>query len=213
MPTYNNISVTPNSGTGNKSLTISASPNTGRNDRSAGFSLRGTGNYSGTSSSNSLIVTQSGAGSQFLITTNASTNAFPAAGGTITYTGTSNLATLTLGSSTLDALLTSAMINEVQVTKTQLQSGYSIPNDPGKTLAYPITIEFTIPENTSTSSAVTYTGSIGGQALTVVQSAAGVSLSFSRNSVTVNADGETIVGEAVTVNAPSGTSWEIVVDA
>lgn len=213
MPTYNNISVTPNSGTGNKSLTVSASPNTGRNDRSAGFSLRGTGNYSGTSSSNSLIVTQSGAGSQFLVTTNASTNAFPAAGGTITYTGTSNLATLTLGTGTLDALLTSAMINETQVTKTQLQSGYSIPNDPGKTLAYPVTIEFTIPANSSTSSTVTYTGSIGGQALTVVQSAAGVSLSFSRNSVTVNADGQTIVGEAVTVNAPSGTSWEIVVDA
>ena len=211
MPTSNNISVSPNSGTGNKSLTVSASENTGRNSRSASFSLKGTGDYSSVTSSNTLVVTQSGVNGFINLTTSSSTTAFPAAGGTITFSGTSNLASLTLGNGTLDALLTSATVNGATVTKAQLQAGYSIPNDPGATAAYNVTLEFTIPINQSTSEPASYTGSIGGQALSVVQSAASTSLSFSRSTASVNALGTS--GDSVTVNAPNGVSWEIIVDA
>lgn len=211
MPTSNNISVSPNSGTGNKSLTVSASENTGRNSRSASFSLKGTGGYSSVTSSNTLVVTQSGVNGFINLTTSSSTTAFPAAGGTITFSGTSNLASLTLGNGTLDALLTSATVNGATVTKAQLQAGYSIPNDPGATAAYNVTLEFTIPINQSTSEPASYTGSIGGQALSVVQSAASTTLSFSRSTASVNASGTS--GDSVTVNAPNGVSWEIIVDA
>lgn len=211
MPTSNNISVSPNSGTGNKSLTVSVSENTGRNSRSASFSLKGTGGYSSVTSSNTLVVTQSGVNGFINLTTSSSTTAFPAAGGTITFSGTSNLASLTLGNGTLDALLTSATVNGATVTKAQLQAGYSIPNDPGATAAYNVTLEFTIPINQSTSEPASYTGSIGGQALSVVQSAASTTLSFSRSTASVNASGTS--GDSVTVIAPSGVSWEIIVDA
>lgn len=212
MPT-NIITVSPTAGTGNKSLTVSASENTGRNSRSASFSLKGTGDYSSVTSSNTLVVTQSGTGEPGFInlTTSSSTTAFPAAGGTITFSGTSNLASLTLGNGTLDALLTSATVNGATVTKAQLQAGYSIPNDPGATAAYNVTLEFTIPVNQSTSESASYTGSIGGQALSVVQSAASTTLSFSRSTASVNASGTS--GDSVTVNAPNGVSWEIIVDA
>lgn len=210
MPT-NIITVSPTSGTGNKSLTVSASENTGRNSRSASFSLKGTGDYSSVTSSNTLVVTQSGVNGFINLTTSSSTTAFPAAGGTITFSGTSNLASLTLGNGTLDALLTSATVNGATVTKAQLQAGYSIPNDPGATAAYNVTLEFTIPINQSTSEPASYTGSIGGQALSVVQSAASTTLSFSRSTASVNASGTS--GDPVTVNAPNGVSWEIIVDA
>lgn len=210
MPT-NIITVSPTSGTGNKSLTVSASENTGRNSRSASFSLKGTGGYSSVTSSNTLVVTQSGVNGFINLTTSSSTTAFPAAGGTITFSGTSNLASLTLGNGTLDALLTSATVNGATVTKAQLQAGYSIPNDPGATAAYNVTLEFTIPINQSTSEPASYTGTIGGQALSVIQSAASTTLSFSRSTASVNASGTS--GDSVTVNAPNGVSWEIIVDA
>ena len=206
-----NITVSPTAGTGNKSLTVSVSENTGRNSRSASFSLKGTGDYSSVTSSNTLVVTQSGVNGFINLTTSSSTTAFPAAGGTITFSGTSNLASLTLGNGTLDALLTSATVNGATVTKAQLQAGYSIPNDPGATAAYNVTLEFTIPINQSTSEPASYTGSIGGQALSVVQSAASTTLSFSRSTASVNASGTS--GDSVTVNAPNGVSWEIIVDA
>lgn len=211
MPTSNNISVSPNSGTGNKSLTVSASENTGRDSRSASFSLKGTGDYSSVTSSNTLVVTQSGVNGFINLTTSSSTTAFPAAGGTLTYTGYSNLASISIGSGTLDTLLTSATINGASVTKAQLQSGYTVPNDPGANARYAVQFVFTIPANSSTSDTVSYTGTIGGQSYTVTQSAASTSLSFSRRTASVNASGTS--GDSVTVNAPNGVSWEIIVDA
>lgn len=209
MPTTNNITVSPNSGTGARTLTVSALENTGRNSRSANFSLAGTGDYSSVLSSNSLVVTQSGVSGFITITTTSDTTAFHAAGGTLTYTGYSNLASISIGTGTLDNCLTSATINGVSgITKSQLQSGYTVPNDPGASEKYAVTFVYTIPANQSTSGTVTYSGTIGGQQYTVIQSARQVTLSFSSNTAEVNSSG-TLVGDSISVIAPEGVSWVI----
>lgn len=211
MPTYNNITVTPGSGTGTKSLTISATTNTGRNNRSAVVSASGTGKYSSVSSSNSLTITQQGKAGFLSVSTNSSTTGFPAEGGNITFAGKSNLATITLGSGNLDNLLSSATINGVSVTKAKLQSGYTLPNDPGATAEYVVSFTFTIPANESISSTVTYAGTVGGQALSVRQLSASASLNFSSATATINSDGTLISPASVSVEASNGLGWQITV--
>lgn len=211
MATSNHITIDLDKGTGNTNLTISASSNTGREPRSAMFSAKGTGEFDGILSSNNLIVTQSGKEEFLDINTSSSTISFPAAQSPLVYTGSSNMASIAMGSGTLDECLDYAMINNASVTLEQLQSGYVLPNNAGKYEAYPVEFHFTIPANDS-GAPVTYSGTIGGNTYTITQSAnASQTLSFSLTSATVNSDG-TITSGSVSVVAPSGLSWEITQD-
>jgi len=208
MPTSNHITIDLDKGTGNTPLSISASSNTGREPRTAMFSAKGTGTFDGIQSTNNLIVTQSGAAEFLSIVTSSSITNFPATGGTLTYTGTSNMASIAMGTGTLDECLDHATINSVTVTKEQLQNGYTVPNNAGKYEAYPVEFVFTIPANEG-GSAATYSGTIGGNTYVIVQSAnASQTLSFSTTSASVDSDGN-ITGGSVSVIAPSELSWEI----
>jgi len=208
MPTSNHITIDLDKGTGNANLTISASSNTGREPRTAMFSAMGTGTFDGIHSANNLIITQSGAAEFLSIVTTSSESAFPASGGTLVYTGTSNMISIAMGQGSLDAKLDYAKINNVTVTLDQLQGGYIVPNNAGKYEAYPVEFHFTIPANGG-GSPVSYSGTIGGNTYTITQSAnASQTLSFSTTSATVNSDG-TITSGSVSVNAPDGLSWEI----
>lgn len=225
MPTLNNITVSPGNGTGNTTLTISAVENTGRDSRSANFKANGTGSYDNIPSANSLIVTQSGKPSFINVSTTSNTESFPASGGTIVFSGTSNMQTLSIGTSgtlgTLDDLLTSATVDGVSVTKSQLQSGYTVPGDPGKTAAYNVSLTYTIPANsTSPSVPVTYSGKVGNQTISVTQASAAVvgtlAIGLDGNTTgnknaTVDADGNiTSSGTYSVVASDQNITWELV---
>lgn len=208
MPTSNHITIDLDKGTGNTNLTISASSNTGREPRTAMFSAQGTGTFDGVHSTNNLIITQSGAAEFLSIITTSSQTDFPASGGSLVYTGSSNKASIAMGQGTLDELLDHASINNINVSKSQLQEGYIVPNNAGKYEAYPVEFVYTIPANTG-GSPITYSGTIGGNTYTIVQKASSSQiLSFSTASATVDSDGN-ITSESVSVNAPAELSWEI----
>lgn len=210
MPTSNNITVLPNTGDRTTTLSISGSVNTGRGSRTARFALNGTGDYSHIHAASDLVVTQSGKSAFISLTPDGDVTAFSSEGGQLTYTGASNMQSISIGTGTLDNCLTSATINGVSVTKSQLQSGYTVVGDPGLTAEYSVSFVFTIPAN---SSGATYTGTIGGNAYTVIQSAAvPTNLSFSANTATVDSDGA-IVGDTVSVIADGGLTWEITVSS
>jgi len=208
MPTSNQITIDLAQGSGNTTLTISASANTGREPRTAMFTAKGTGLFDEITSANNLIVTQSGAAEFISLYTLSSTTNFPAEGGELVYTGSSNMAAIVMGSGTLDECLDFAMINNVRVTLGQLQSGYVLPNNAGKYEAYPVEFHFTIPANAGGTS-VSYGGTIGGNTYTITQGiSAAQTLSFSATTATVNSDG-TITSGSVAVVAPDGLSWVI----
>lgn len=206
------ITISPLTGSGEVELSISGSTYTGRESRGTSFTLSGSVGGDPVTPGNALVVTQTGKGAPngfFSVSTSSSTSAFPAAGGTITYSGTSNKASISIGTGTLDNVLTSATINSVSVTKSQLQSGYTVANDPGASAEYNVSFTYTIPANADTSTK-TFGGTVGGQSVSVTQSAhSGYNLSFSASAATVNADGTLTSPSSVSVNADSGLTWEI----
>ena len=210
MPYSNYITILPGTGDRTTALSINGEVNTGRGSRTARFSLDGTGDYSHIHAENDLVVTQSGAEPFITLTPDKDVTQISSSGDTVTYTGTSNLQSISIGTGTLDNCLTSATINGASVTKSQLQSGYTVPGDPGLTAEYNVSFVFEIPAN---SAGATYTGTIGGNTYTVIQSAAvPTNLSFSANTATVDSDGA-IVGDTVSVVADGGLTWEITVSS
>lgn len=214
MPYSNYITVLPGTGDRTTALSINGDVNTGRGSRTARFSLDGTGDYSHIHAENDLVVTQSGADPFITLTPDKDVTQISSSGDTVTYTGASNLQSISIGTGTLDNCFTSATITvgnqTYNPTKQQLQSGYAVPGDPGLTAEYNVSFVFEIPAN---SAGATYTGTIGGNTYTVIQSAAvPTNLSFSANTATIDSDGA-IVGDTVSVVADGGLTWEITVSS
>lgn len=206
MPTINNITITPGTGDRTVQLSISGTVNTGRGTRTGRFSLDGTGEYSSIHADNDLVVTQLGAAAFLSISPDGDVDNFPAAGGTLTYSGKSNMQSISIDSGSLNQLSMTATINGVPVTKSDLQNGYTVPGDPGLTAEYNVSFVYTIPANPS---GATYTGKIGGNTYSVVQVGATPSnLEFSSETATVTSDG-TLSGSTVSVIADTGLTWEI----
>lgn len=157
--THNGITLEPETGIGVQDLTVSAGTYTGREDRSAIFSAFGTGSYSDVRGRNSLAVIQRG--HEFIDFSPVQVGANESSA---TINGSANVAVLRISGDTGSVwdYLSSAEVNGVSVTKEQLSSGYEVPGDPGKALAYTVTLVFAnLPENTGTS-IVTYSGAITG---------------------------------------------------
>jgi len=213
------ITISPTTGTGGATLSISGSAYTGRNSRSASFSLNGTaGDDTPVPSANSLVVTQSGAAEFISLSTTSSTSSFPAAGGDITFSGTSNLEKIKLafGNDASSSDFTSASINNgtAITTVSSFTSGDGYTSNLGTDAAYSVSFTFHIPTNTDSSDGKTYKYkfTVGSSTydVTVNQSAASAyTLAFSSSTATVNADGTLTSPSSVSVSADSGLTWAI----
>lgn len=194
--------VTPSktSGSGDDTVSWSATEHTGRSSRTttATFSASGV-------ESKTLTITQSGA-SEFV--TIDATATVAKTGGSVTISGTSNSSKLTFTETGTDnigiTLPASYTANSVSTS-----NGSAISGDPGASSAYNFSITITsIAANTSTSSKtsqITVTPNSGTAAVcNITQAGADPTLSISPSSITIPA-----AGTAQSVSVTSNTSWSI----
>ena len=194
--------VTPSktSGSGDDTVSWSASEHTGRSSRTttATFSASGV-------DSKTLTITQSGK-SEFVSIDATATVA--KAGGSVTISGTSNSSKLTFSETGTDnigiTLPSSYTANSVSTS-----NGAAITGDPGASAAYSFSITITnIAANTtvnSLTSQITVTPNSGTAAVCNITQAAGdATLSISPSSITIPA-----AGTAQSVSVTSNTSWSI----
>ena len=151
------ITVNPNESSDTKQLTITGTPNYGRDPRSAVLNLSGSFGSQTVQSSNSLLVTQYGSDPYLTLVAQTGTisNPLPNTAGTISYSGYSNLQSFTVDLSQSNGCSISS------VTMNQISSGsegvtvsgstYTLDSDAGKTERYPVTIVFSVPANSGTS--------------------------------------------------------------
>jgi len=222
MATYNNITLSPGSGSGDTGLSVTATDNWGRNVRSAVFTAGNTD--LDVVSDNNLVVTQSGHAA-FISLENASVGS---SGGTVTMSGYSNYETLTFadlpgGNSLLQYFDSATISTDVEISDVQeLTSGYSPTGDPGGTNRYPVTLTFDVPGEAV---AGTYSFTVNGNTFTCVKEGGvepvGAEIWFSDGqsstptsinlTITLDADGNRSGGASSPyINTdPGGTSWTI----
>jgi len=188
------------SGSGNDTVSFSATEHTGRTARTttATFSASGV-------ESKVLSVTQSGKSEFVTIDSAASVSK---SGGSVTISGTSNSSKLTFSETGTDGigitLPASYTANSVSTS-----NGAAISGDPGATQQYSFSITITnIAANTSTSSKtsqITVTPNSGTAAVCNITQAAGDAyLTISPDTITIPA-----AGTAQSVSVSSNTSWSI----
>lgn len=194
--------VTPSktSGSGDDTVSWSATEHTGRSSRTttATFSASGV-------ESKTLTITQSGA-SEFV--TIDSTATVAKTGGSVTISGTSNSSKLTFtetGTDNIGITLPSAYT----ANSVSTNNGAAISGDPGASSAYSFSITISnISANSSASSKtsqITVTPNSGTAAVcNITQAAADPTLSISPSSITIPA-----AGTAQSVTVTSNTSWSI----
>ena len=195
--------VTPSktSGSGNDTVSWSATEHTGRTARTttATFSASGV-------ESKTLSITQSGA-SEFVSFTNA-TATVAKTGGSVTITGTSNSSKLTFTETGTDNIGIT-LPSTYTANSVSTNNGAAITGDPGATQAYTFSITISnIAANTtvnSLTSQITVTPNSGTAAVCNITQAAGdATLSISPSSITIPA-----AGTAQSVSVTSNTSWSI----
>ena len=138
------LTVTPDSGSGNGSLDVSVSSYSGRESKQMSFRVGGTGGGEGT-----VQVTQEGL-SEF-VTFASGTAEIGKEGGTLQLSGTSNSTALTFSIAKGGSLVLTAPPT-YKVLEQNVNNGEAVPDDPGASASYGWTIEFTVPENTTTGS-------------------------------------------------------------
>lgn len=138
------LTVTPDSGSGNGSLDVSVSSYSGRESKQMSFRVVGTGGGEGT-----VQVTQEGL-SEF-VTFTSGTAEIGKEGGTLQLSGTSNSTALTFSIAEGGSLVLTAPPT-YKVLEQNVNNGEAVPDDPGASASYGWTIEFTVPENTTTGS-------------------------------------------------------------
>lgn len=194
--------VTPSktSGSGNDTVSWSATEHTGRTARTttATFSASGV-------ESKTLSITQSGASEFVSIDATATVSK---SGGSVTISGTSNSPKLTFTETGTDNIGIT-LPSTYTANSVSTNNGAAITGDPGATQAYAFSITITnIAANTSTSSKtsqITVTPDSGTAAVCNITQAAGDAyLTISPATITIPA-----AGTAQSVSVSSNTSWSI----
>lgn len=194
--------VTPSktSGSGNDTVSWSATEHTGRTARTttATFSASGV-------ESKTLSITQSGASEFVSIDATATVSK---SGGSVTISGTSNSPKLTFTDTGTDNIGIT-LPSTYTANSVSTNNGAAITGDPGATQAYAFSITITnIAANTSTSSKtsqITVTPDSGTAAVCNITQAAGDAyLTISPATITIPA-----AGTAQSVSVSSNTSWSI----
>lgn len=234
------ITVNPSESSDTKQLTITGTVNYGRDRRSTIFNLSGSFGTQTVQSSNSLLVTQYGSDPYLALAAQTGTvsSPLPNTACTISYTGYSNLQSFTVDLSQSNGCsISSVTMNSIDSAAdgvTVSGSTYTLDSDAGKTGRYLITIVFSVPANTSTSTrtctirftgtpAMSGTNSVtfyqdgqeegGGDEPQPVEEVFGFALNGvvpeDDINLSANADGGINGSDTISVVAPSGTSWEI----
>lgn len=136
------LTVTPDSGSGNGSLDVSASSYSGRESMQMSFRVVGTGGGEGT-----VNVTQSGLAE--FVTFSSGTAEIGKTGGTLQLSGTSNSTALTFSIKEGGSLVLTAPAT-YKVLEQNVNNGEAVPDDPGASATYAWAIEFTVPANMTT---------------------------------------------------------------
>lgn len=201
MAKPNWLNVSPTSGSGNDTISNSATAHTGRVARTGTVTVTG----SGVTTPATYKVTQEPK-AEFVSFNNGVEMAAPKDGGTLTIEGKSNSSKLTftfVGDShevTLPA--------QYQANGTSTDNAAIIEGDPGASSEFLFSLELSIPENETVEEMerVLKVTANGGQSvqITIKQAAGDVTLSVSPTEITIPQD-----GTAVSVNVMSNTSWTV----
>ena len=196
------LNVSPTSGSGNGTISNSASKHTGRVARTGVVTVTATG----VSTPKTYNVTQTPS-AEFVFFDDGDSMSVSKGGGTITIQGKSNSSKLTfdwVGESyevELPAQYTAAGIST--------NNGIAIAGDPGASSEFVFAIELEVPLN-DTIEEVTRTLKVAANStnvtkqIAIVQAAGDPRISLSTNSITIDTN-----GTAVSVNVSSNTSWTV----
>lgn len=139
------LTVTPDSGDGNGSLSVSATSYGGRESKQTSFKVQSTDG----GSTATVNVTQSGLAE--FVTFSSGTAEIGKEGGTLQLSGTSNSTALTFSVKEGGSLVLTAPAT-YKVLEEDVNNGEAVPDDPGASASYGWTIEFTVPANATTGS-------------------------------------------------------------
>lgn len=201
MAKPNWLNVSPASGSGNGTVSNSASAHTGRVARTGTVMVTG----SGVTTPATYKVTQEPK-AEFASFNNGAEMAAPKDGGTLTIEGKSNSGKLTFAF--VGESHEVSLPSQYQANGTATDNAATIEGDPGASNEFAFSIELSIPENQTIDevSRVLKITANGGQSsqITIKQAAGDASLSVSPKEITIPQD-----GSAVSVNVTSNTSWTV----
>ena len=196
------LTTTPSTGSGNGTISNSATEHTGRVARTGTVTVTGTG----VTDPVTYAVSQTPK-AEFAAFDNGASMSAAKAGGTVTVTGTSNSSKLTFS--------WAGVVSDVSIPASYTaggattSNGTAITGDPGATAQFAFSISLTFPAN-STISEITrsliVTDNAGNTAqIAIVQAAGDATLSVSPASITIPQAGT----PAVSVTVTSNTSWSV----
>lgn len=197
------IKVNADSGTGNATLTVTAtSAHTGREARSTTITIKTAGNVS-----KDVTVSQSPRAAHITL---VPVQGVAAAGGTITVSGTANVRTIFKGQTSGNYLNPTSMT----CNNAACDFGFGPSGDVGKAISYPVTLSVTVPANTTAKTRrfmvqlydrakLVQGTTIVGQAV-ITQLAAGSTLSVDKTSLSI---GQT--GGSGTIAVTSNDDWTV----
>lgn len=139
------LTVTPESGDGNGSLSVSAASYGGRNSKQTSFKVQSTDGVS----TATVNVTQEGLGE--FVTFSSGTSSIGKEGGSLQLTGTSNSTALTFSIEKGGSLKLTAPAT-YKVLEKNVDNGEAIEGDPGASATYGWSISFEVPKNMTTGS-------------------------------------------------------------
>lgn len=205
------LTVTPDSGVGNGSLSVSASSYSGRESKQTSFKVQSTDG----GSTATVNVTQEGLGE--FVTFSSGTGTIGKEGGTLQLSGTSNSTALTFSIEEGGSLKLTAPAT-YKVLEKDVNNGEAIEGDPGASATYGWSISFEVPANMTTG-ALTCTVTVADAGSSeagenihscVVTQAAGDAYVYvgamSQSSVSVTLPA---AGGNNTVRVFSNTNWEV----
>jgi len=195
------LTVSPLSGSGNGSISNSASAHTGRVARTGTVTVTATG----VTDPETYAVTQTPK-AEFASFDNGASMSASKDGGTVTVTGKSNSSKLTFS--------WAGQVVDVQIPSTYLAAGVATNNgsaitgDPGATAEFAFSISLQFPANatisTITRSLIVTDNAGNAVQIAIVQAEGDPTLSLSTDAITIPQD-----GSAVSVNVTSNTSWAV----
>ena len=195
------LTTTPSSGSGNGTISNSASAHTGRVARTGTVTVTGTG----VANPVTYTVTQTPL-AEFASFDNGASMAASKSGGTVTVTGTSNSSKLTF--SWAGSVLDVEIPTSYTAAGSSTDNGVAITGDPGATAQFAFSIALTFPANGTISEitrSLIVTDNAGDTAqIAIVQAAGDATLSISPTEITIPQ-----AGTAQSVTVTSNTSWSV----
>lgn len=195
------LTTSPNSGSGNGSISNSATAHTGRVARTGTVTVTGVG----VSTPATYKVTQTPK-EEFASFDNGAEMSAPKSGGAVTVTGKTNSSKLTFK---WNGQVSDVTIPEsYQANGSSTNNGQTIADDPGATAEFAFSVSLQFPSNDTVEEIerVLIVEANGGQSaqITIKQAAGDATLSVEPTEITIPQD-----GSAVSVQVKSNTSWTV----